>query len=83
MVNENNLMSRVRVAVEWTFGKISGLYKFISFFKGQQLQKSTIAKQYTIACLLANCNTCLYGSQHNLSRSFDIEPPSLEDYLSQ
>jgi len=81
MTAENSLMSKIRVAVEWTFGNIVMLYKFVDFAKGQKLMESPLAKHYVVAVLLANCHTCIYGVQHN--EYFDCDPPSLADYLSQ
>jgi hypothetical protein len=78
---ENFLMSKIRVAIEWTFGNIVMLYKFVDFAKGQKLMESPLAKHYIVAVLLANCHTCIYGDQHN--EYFDCDPPSLDDYLSQ
>jgi hypothetical protein len=79
MIHENSIMSKIRVAIEWTFGSIVTLYKFIDFCKGQKLRESPIAKHYVIAVLLANCHTCIYGDKH--TDSFDCLPPQIEDYL--
>ena len=35
---------------------------------------------YTVAALLQNALTCLYGI--NTSTFFDLDPPSLEEYFS-
>ena len=37
MIIENSIMSKIRVAVEWTFGSIVMLFKFVSFKVGQKL----------------------------------------------
>jgi hypothetical protein len=81
MTAENFLMSKIRVAIEWTFGSIVMLYKFVDFAKGQKLMESPLSKHYVVAVLLANCHTCVYGDQHN--EYFDCDPPSLDDYLSK
>jgi len=81
MTFENYIMSKSRVAIEWTFGQIVMLYKFVDFCKGQKMFESPIAKHYIVAVLLANSHTCLYGDRHN--EHFDCDPPTLEDYLSQ
>ena len=81
MTLENSIMSRIRVAVEWTFGTIIMLYKFIDFSKGQKIMNNPLEKQYVIACMLSNCHTCNYGDQH--TEYFDVYAPSLDDYLSQ
>jgi hypothetical protein len=82
MTDENWLMSKIRVAIEWTFGEIVMLYKFVDFKKGQKLGESPVEKHYVVAVLLANCHVCLYGAgTHN--EYFDCDPPNLDDYLGQ
>jgi len=82
MLDENWLMSKIRVAVEWTFGEIVMLSKFHDYKKGQKLNESPVEKHYIVAVLLANCHVCMYGTgTHN--EYFNIDPPTLNDYLSQ
>ena len=69
-------MSGIRVAIEWTFGTIVMLFKFV---KGQKIFESPCAKHYIVAVLLANCHCCLYGDQH--TTYFDCVIPTLEEYL--
>ena len=76
---ENLLMSGIRVAIEWTFGTIVMLFKFVDFAKGQKIFGSPCAKHYIVAVLLANCHCCLYGDQH--TAYFDCVAPTLEEYL--
>jgi hypothetical protein len=79
MLYENRLASGIRVSVEWAFGKIMQRNKYADFEKGQFLQRSPLEKHYVVAVLLANCHTCLYGSQHSLY--FHCQAPLLVDYL--
>jgi hypothetical protein len=76
----NKRMSKVRVSVEWGFGKIAQYFAFLDFKKNQKILLQPIAKYYLVGSLLTNCHTCLYGSQ--TSSYFDVQPPSLETYLS-
>lgn len=76
----NSLMSKVRVSVEWAFGKITKLFAFLDFKQNLKLFLQPIAKYYLVASILVNCHTCLYGSQ--TSTFFGLDPPSLETYLS-
>ena len=39
-----------------------------------------VCKLYIVAALLANCHTCLYGSQ--TGQFFDLDPPEHETYLN-
>jgi uncharacterized PurR-regulated membrane protein YhhQ (DUF165 family) len=79
---ENNIMSKMRVAIEWTFGTIIMLFKFIAFVHTQKLFQAPLAKEYVAAVFFANCHMCIYGAVPH-SEYFDIDPPSLADYLDQ
>ena len=75
----NKRMSKVRVSVEWAFGKITQYFAFLDFKKNQKVLLQPIAKYYLVGTLLVNCHMCLYGSQ--TSSYFELQPPSLETYL--
>ncbi|CAG7733807.1 unnamed protein product [Allacma fusca] len=75
----NTDMSALRVSVEYGFGKIIQLFAFLDFKKNQKLLMQDIKKQYIVGGILANCHTCLNGSQ--VSRYFSCNPPTLEEYL--
>ena len=81
MTQENRIMSSIRIAIEWTYGTIVTLFKFVDFAKGQKLQESPVPKHYTIAVFLANCHCCLYGDRH--SKAFNVDAPSINEYLAQ
>ena len=76
----NKSMSRVRISVEWGFGKICQYFAFLDFKKNQKVLLRPIGKYFLVASVLINCHTCLYGSL--TSTYFDVNPPSLETYLS-
>ena len=79
MTTLNAIMSPIRVAIEWVYGRVANLFKFTSF--RQKLFESPVARTYHMTALLSNCRTCLYGCQENLH--FDILPPTLRAYLTQ
>jgi len=81
MEEYNSIMSKIRVAIEWSFGSIIVRNKFISFAIGQKIQQNQLAKQYNIAVFLTNCHVCMNGSAH--MEYFDCVPPSLDAYLAQ
>ena len=58
----NSAMSKVRVSVEWGFGKILQNFAFPDFKKNLKVLVQPVAKYYLVAGILANCHTCLYGS---------------------
>ncbi|CAB4028435.1 Hypothetical predicted protein [Paramuricea clavata] len=76
----NRDMSRVRVNVEWGFGKISQIFAYLDFKTNLKVLLQPIGIYYLIGALLTNCHTCLYGSL--TSSFFNLEPPVLETYLS-
>lgn len=75
----NRQMSDVRVSVEWGFGKIIQYFSYLDFRKNLKVLLQPVAKYYTVGTLLTSCHTCLYGS--TTSSFFDLEPPTLEEYL--
>ena len=72
-------MSKVRVSVEWGFGKICQYFAFLDFKKNLKVLLQPVAKYYAVGALMTNCHTCLYGSLS--STFFEVNPPSLETYL--
>ena len=79
-VEFNKAMSKVRVSVEWTFGKTCQYFSYVDFKRYNKVLLQPFAKYYSVASLLTNCHTCLYGSL--TTTYFGVEPPSLETYLS-
>ncbi|CAN0570154.1 unnamed protein product [Laminaria digitata] len=57
----NKESSRVRISVEWQFGKIVQIFPFVDFKQNQQLMLSPVAKFYMVAALLTNAHTTCYG----------------------
>ena len=66
--------------VEWGFGKILQYFTYLDFQRNLKVLLQPVAKYYLVGALLINCHTCLYGSL--TGTYFDLEPPSLETYLS-
>lgn len=80
--NQNKLnkkMSKLRVSVEWGFGKILQLFPFLDFKKNLKIYKQPVGNYYKVGVILTNCHTCIYGSQ--VSDYFGCDPPALEQYL--
>ena len=75
----NKRMSTVRVTVEWAFGKVLSIFAFVDYKKNKKLYLQPVGKYYSVASILTNCHTCMYGSV--VSDFFDLEPPSLGEYL--
>jgi hypothetical protein len=76
----NDVMTSVRVCVEWEFGDVVVNWGAVNYVPGQKiLSGSRPGQQYIVAALLSNCQNCLRGSQ--TSTYFQCKPPKLEEYL--
>ena len=75
----NRSMSSVRVTVEWPFGGIANYFAYVDFKKNLKLYLQAVGKLYLVSTILYNARVCLYGS--TTSTFFELEPPTLEDYL--
>ena len=73
-------MAPLRVSVEWGFGKIVSLWPFLDYRKKHLVLLSPVGLYFPVGNVLANMHTCLYGSI--ISHKFDMEPPSLDAYMS-
>ena len=75
----NQGMSKVRVSVEWTFGKVVQYFAFLDFKKNLKILLQPIGKYYSVGVILTNCHTCIYGSV--TSSFFHVPPPDVQTYL--
>lgn len=76
----NKLMSRVRQSVEWNFKVMKSLWAFITYKNLSKIRLSPVAKIVCVAMLLTNCHCCHEGG-NQISKYFEIDPPTLEEYL--
>jgi hypothetical protein len=75
----NLLMSKERITVEWGFAKITSIFAYLDFSKNQKIFLQPVGHYFRLAAILANCHTCLYGSQ--VALYFNLTPPTLNEYL--
>lgn len=71
--------SSLRESVEWTFGDVVKSCKALDFKSNLKIGLSSVGKMYLVCALIQNAITCLY--RNLTSNFFEIEPPSLHDYL--
>ena len=76
----NTAMSKARISVEWIFNDINNYFKFLDFKKNLKLGLSAVGKMYLVCGLLHNVRSCLH--RNITSNFFNVEPPSLEEYLA-
>eukprot|EP00742_Colponemidia_sp_Colp-10_P010687 GILJ01011760.1.p1 GENE.GILJ01011760.1~~GILJ01011760.1.p1 ORF type:complete len:360 (-),score=12.80 GILJ01011760.1:43-1122(-) len=78
---ENRAMASVRMVIERSFGHTTTLFPFNDYRENLKLLLSSqVHIYYYVSTFFANLHTCFYGSE--CSRYFDLEPPSVEEYLS-
>ncbi len=75
----NSDMSALRVSVEYGFGRILQQFAFLDFKKNQKLYLQPLKKMYFVAGILCNAQMCMRGGQ--ISKYFDCEPPTLQEYF--
>lgn len=79
-LEENRVMKKVRISIEWDFGLTSQKFKFVHNWNLQKIrQHENVKNYYLVTTLLRNANVCLYGSQ--TTNYFECEPPNLEEYF--
>lgn len=76
----NDVLSSVRVCVEWEFGDVVVYWAAVNFKPQQIISRGTKpGQQYIVACLLSNCHNCLRPGK--TSAYFAVPPPTLEEYV--
>ncbi len=78
--NFNLEMSTFREPVEWSFKLTGSLFAFVNYKHNLKIYLQPVATYYGVATILTNCHTCLNGNQ--ISQFYDMDPPSLEQYLA-
>jgi len=79
LANENSIMRSYRIGVEWAFGKVVECSSYLNAGP-MRIYMNSVAEYYICACLIANTNTCLYGSQA-CTYFMNCRPPTLAQYF--
>jgi len=79
----NAAMRSVRITIEKNYGMVSTLFRICCSTEGSKIAKRSpvVLEQLRVCHLLTNCYVCLNGDQAGSTNTFNISPPSLEDYL--
>jgi hypothetical protein len=77
---EHAPLRSVRVLIEMMYGNVCNLWKYVDYDPAQHILLCPIALHYMNILLLTNCHTILQGMSVG-HRMFDVEPPSLQEYL--
>lgn len=79
LVQENRMMKKVRVCIEWHYGHLANLFPFIDYKRNVKILQQPCELIYFAASLLRNCHCTLYGNQ--TSKYFECQPPTLESFM--
>jgi len=69
----NEVMSSVRVSVEWEFHDIINAWKYLDFKAALKIYLSPVGNYYLLGILLTNIRTCL-NRKNQVSMFFDLDP---------
>jgi hypothetical protein len=75
----NTHLSRLRIAVEHAFSRITKLWSFTDLTRIHRTGLQPTAAYYLVMTLMTNIHTCMHGNQ--ISEKFDLDPPSLLEYI--
>ncbi|KAJ1383160.1 hypothetical protein B484DRAFT_411233, partial [Ochromonadaceae sp. CCMP2298] len=79
-LHNNSKMSRVRIGVEWGFGKVYARCPLLKHVDKMKLQAMDVGRRVRVAVLLTNAHTCLRQSQ--TGEYFECRAPTLEEYFA-
>ena len=75
---------RVRISIEWDYGQTATLFKYVqNKGKFKLLKWNEVARVYTVATLMRNFHTALYGCQTSQYFNLVIPDSFLECYIMQ
>ena len=77
----NNVMSGLRVTVEWTFGFMTQQWRFLDDEQNQKVNLNAPGKVFIVAAIMSNLHTLEYGNQTRGYFNCVAGPKSMWDYL--
>jgi nuclease HARBI1 len=77
----NKIMSKLRVAVEWSYGDVVRYWSYLDMKSRMKSQQIPVTQLYVVAVLLTNCLTITRGG-NTTSDYFSLAPPTLQEYLA-
>ena len=77
-------MRAARIAIEKNYAMVSNIFRICGSAEGNKIAKKhpVVLEQLRVCILLTNCYVCLNGDQAGSVNTFNISPPSLEEYLA-
>ena len=59
----NRVMQKLRISVEWVFGDIVNVFKFVDFKKNIKIGLSPVGRIYQFCELMHNARCCIYANK--------------------
>ena len=78
----NRRMNVDRTSAEWGFGKVTQLWGYLDHKQQQKLLLQPLGKHYTVAVIMTNIHTILYGSVTTAWLEASDYMPTLVSYLN-
>ncbi len=76
----NQRYTPLRVCVEWGYMKVVQLWSFVDYKKQMRIEGVAVEADWVVAVWLTNIHTCIRKG-NIISAYFDLEPPSIDEYL--
>jgi hypothetical protein len=75
-------MCPIRTCIEWGYAKIVRYWAFIDFKKQTKVRGTQVEAYWRVSAFLTNAILCAQGS-NQISKYFDLPPPTLEQFLDE
>ena len=81
----NKYLKRGRMTIEKSYAAIANEFHICDIKKDTKIakKKPLVIEQLRMCHLLLNCKVCLNGDGTGSTNTFDVVPPSLEEYLAR
>jgi hypothetical protein len=82
-LQENKAMKKIRITIEWSYGQNTVLWKEADNWVSRKmdLNAEMVCSSIGVKHLFTNIYVCFH--QYNISNSFKLSPPTLEEYLGK
>lgn len=78
----NLAFAKVRISIEWAFGKVKTNWAYINDRKNMKIFLSTASAQaFQVAVFLSNCLHCFNPETNSTTSKFNLRPLMIDEYL--
>ena len=81
---ENEVMKKIRIRIEWSYGLIKSFWKLVTHYLSFKLDQNheLCVQTLRVTYLLFNFRTCYKGNSISDVVSFSHSPPTIKEYLN-